>query len=94
LSFQTPSKINPAELTTQDISKIRHAHISDSSNGHFSDILPNTFHQWYEYKKWNDLLDGLTEQDDNNSANFSGFVSLELEACSMETLKHVGTIIA
>jgi sugar phosphate isomerase/epimerase len=42
------SKIDPAELTPQDILRIRHAHISDSSNGHFSDTLPNTCHQSYE----------------------------------------------
>jgi hypothetical protein len=62
--------------------RIIHAHISDHGCGHFGDNPPNAIHGKEFFDPWIHLLTERCSQSARlSSPAFSGYVSLELEAC-------------
>jgi len=65
------------------LNRICHGHISDHSVGHISDLVPGTFHEVDEFRKW---LNVLKKRTDGGGVPYSNYVGLELECIQDEKL--------
>lgn len=71
------SDIEPQDLRDRGlVGQIVHAHVSDHTCGHLSDMVIGTRHGQEEYEPWFELL----REAKRSGARFSGVVGLELEA--------------
>lgn len=61
--------------------RILHAHIADHRLGHFGDQAPGALNDERAFAPWLELLDQIAAEERPAGMDFSGFVSLELEAC-------------
>jgi sugar phosphate isomerase/epimerase len=64
------------------LSRIFHAHISDHSIGHISDLPLCSEHDADEYRPWISLLNDLCQSHGTNTPAFSGHISCEIEMYS------------
>jgi sugar phosphate isomerase/epimerase len=85
----TLAKITPEMVRNcKEVKKrIFHGHISDHSNGHFSDVGLGLIHKRQHFKAWLDLLHEVAEDQKKLQLGFWGGVAIELEAC--KTMKSV-----
>lgn len=61
--------------------RICHAHISDHGAGHFGDVELGLITPLRELQPWVEILEQRAAQNSRGAPPFSGFLSLELEAC-------------
>lgn len=77
------TKITPETAKTWR-HQIFHAHISDNIGFHYRDLVPGQYHYLVagndesDFRKWIELCAMCSEE----SKNFTGYLALELEACS------------
>jgi sugar phosphate isomerase/epimerase len=72
-------------------SRIVHAHLSDSSNGHYGDIVPLQIRNREFFVNWLELIQAISgEQRRNDRPAFSRYVSLELESCKSSEHVRIG----
>lgn len=93
LNLDLPHWALLARLSVEDarrdplFERIVHAHLSDHGRGHFGDNVLEVVHQNSVFEPWIGLLKerNLLPPSDKYPA-FSGYVSLELEACKSQTM--------